>query len=296
MEPQFEGGHHNVMTHVMKPKKTKYLNIDTRFTDEYNDDASFNETKSYTITLPERINNVRSIKVLSTEIPVSFYNISKSLGNNSFKISNKSTSISKMVVLADGIYTSTTLATEINYEMGLLDLSGISYQTTNKKSVFSDTSTNSFVIYFDTDGSGNFDKFNFRSKLGWMLGFRNLSYNLTFVSGVTSESFINLNTMRYLFLVVDEYNNNLQNSFIAPMYGHIMNKKILARISVDNQIFPFGTVLHGSLHNGILVSDHRCYNGTVDLQRLNIQLVNEFGFPVNLNGLDFSFLLEIQYE
>lgn len=292
MEPEVNP-HTFVMTNVMKPKKTKYLNIDTRFTDEYTYDVSFNETKSYMITLPERINSVISIKVLSVEIPVSFYNISKSLGNNSFKISN--TSISKMVVLADGIYTHTTLVTEINYQMGLLGLSGISYQTTNKKSVFSDTSSNSFVINFDTDSSGNFDKFNFRSKLGWMLGFRNVSYNLLAVSGViTSESFINLNTMRYLFLVVDEFNTS-QNSFLAPMYGYIMNKKILARISVDNQVFPFGTVLHGNLNDGILVSDRRNYNGNIDIQRLNIQLVNEWGVPVNLNGLDLSFLLEIEY-
>ena len=298
MEPQInQYGENFVMTNVMKPKKIKYLNIDTRFTDEYNYDSSFNETKSYTITLPERINSVLSIKVLSAEIPVSFYNISKSLGNNSFKISNTSTSISKMVVLADGIYTSTTLATEINYEMGLLGLSGISYQTTNKKSVFSDTGNNSFVIYFNTDISGNYDKFNFRSKLGWLLGFRNESYSLTSVSGViTSESFINLNTTRYLFLVVDEYNNSFQNSFLAPMYGYIMNKKILARISVDNQGFPFGTVICGTEYNGNLVSDRRCYNGIIDLQRLGIQLVNEWGVPVNLNGLDFSFLLEVCYE
>lgn len=294
MEPEVNP-HTFVMTNVMKPKKTKCLNIDTRFTDEFTYDVSFNETKSYMITLPERINSVISIKVLSVEIPVSFYNISKSLRNNSFKISN--TSISKMVVLADGIYTSSTLVTEINYEMGLLGLSGISYQTTNKKSVFSDTSSNSFVINFDTDSTGNFDKYNFRSKLGWMLGFRNVSYNLSSVSGViTSESFINLNTMRYLFLVVDEFNNSFQNSFLAPMYGYIMNKKILARISVDNQVFPFGTVLHGNLNDGILVSDRRNYNGNIDIQRLNIQLVNEWGVPVNLNGLDLSFLLEIEYS
>ena len=296
MEPQFDGGHHNIMTNVMKPKKTKYLNIDTRFTDEYNyNDVSFNETKNYMITLPERINSVISIKVLSAEIPMSFYNISKSLGNNSFKITNTSSSISKTVVLADGIYTSTTLSTEINYEIGLLGLSGISYNTTNKKSVFSDTSSNSFIIYFNTDSSGNYDKFKFRSKLGWLLGFRNESYSLISVSGViTSESFINLNPIRYLFLVVDEF-NNCQNSFLAPMYGYIMNKKIISRISVDNQMFPFGTVLCAT-DNKNLVSDRRCYNGIIDLQRLGIQLVNEWGTPVNLNGLDFSFLLEIQYE
>jgi hypothetical protein len=290
MEPQFDGGSHLVMTNVMKPKKIKYLNIDSRFTDEYNyNDTSFNETKSYTITLPERINGVHSIKVLSVEIPVSFYNISKSLGNNYFKIVT-STSISKMIVLADGIYTSSTLATEINYEMGLLGLTGISYQITNKKSVFSDTSSNGVVVYFDTDTSGNSDKFNFRSKMGWLLGFRNISYNVASVTGViTSESIVNLNTMRYLFLVVDEYNNSFQNSFLAPMNKYIMNKKILARISIDNQGFPFGTVLCGTEYQ-------RCYNGSIDIQRLNLQLVNEFGIPVNFNGLDFSFLLEVCYE
>ena len=294
MEPQFIGGDHNIMTSVMKPNKTKYLNIDTRFTDEYGYDSSFNEPKSYTLTLPERINSVKSIKVISVEIPVSFYNISKSLGNNYLKILNTSTSTFDMVIISDGMYTSSTLSIEINNKIGLLSrLSGVNYEILNNKSVLKNTSNKNLVVYFDSDNSGNFDKYNFRSKMGWMMGFRDVSYNLT---SITSESIINVNTMRYIFLVVDEYNNNLQNSFLAPMYGYIMNKKILARISVDNQEYPFGSVLHGTLNNGILLSDNRCYNGAIDLQRLNIQLVNEFGFPVNLNGLDFSFLLEIVYE
>jgi hypothetical protein len=57
-----------------------------------------------------------------------------------------------------------------------------------------------------------------------------------------------------------------------------------------------GTVLPANEYNGLLLSDKRTYSGKVNLQKLKIQLVNEYGFPVNLNGLDFSFCLEIEYE
>ena len=107
---------------------------------------------------------------------------------------------------------------------------------------------------------------------------------------------VNTQTVRYLYLVVDEYNNSFPNTFLCPQNQYLMNKKVLARISVDPQIHPFGTVLTGNEANGVLISDQRTYSGKIDIQRLNIQLVNEWGMPVNLNGLDFSFVLEIEYE
>ena len=44
------------------------------------------------------------------------------------------------------------------------------------------------------------------------------------------------------------------------------------------------------------MSDTRYYNGKVDLQKLYIQILNEWGNPVDLNGLDFSFCLEVECE
>ena len=42
MEPNTtQYGSHMVMTNVVKPKRTKYLNIDTRFRDEYNYNDKF---------------------------------------------------------------------------------------------------------------------------------------------------------------------------------------------------------------------------------------------------------------
>ena len=77
-------GSHMVMSNVHKPTKTKYVNIDTKFSDEYNNFSVAN----YNITLPEHINDVKSLTVTNMELPMSFYNISSSLGNNSFQITN----------------------------------------------------------------------------------------------------------------------------------------------------------------------------------------------------------------
>ena len=146
---------------------------------------------------------------------------------------------------------------------------------------------------------GNFDKNNFRSKLGWALGFRKQTYTPS--SLITAESQLNLNTTRYIYLVVDEFSSGFTNSFVCPLNNYLLNKKILARISIDNNLVAYGLDYIGAVqisntYNGLLSSDIRYYNGNVDIQKMNINLVNEYGQPIYLNGLDFSFLLEVTYE
>ena len=72
------------MKNVKKESKTLYLNIDTKFRDEYNDNFDIN----YNITLPERINNLKSMYVTDMEVPLSYYVISDSLENNLFAINH----------------------------------------------------------------------------------------------------------------------------------------------------------------------------------------------------------------
>jgi hypothetical protein len=75
-----------------------------------------------------------------------------------------------------------------------------------------------------------------------------------------------------------------------------MDKSILARISINKTLSPYGTILFGNENNSVMKSDIRTYAGKIDIQRIDVQLVNEFGKPINLNGLDFSFLLKIEHE
>ena len=269
---------HMVMTNVYKPEKIKHINIDTQFHDEYHSTTSSDLMANFNITLPERINDVKSLCVTNIEIPVIFYNISKNLGNNTFQIDTTTYTV------PDGNYNINSLITAINYLSP-----GVTFSASNYK--ISITSAGK-TIYFQNDSNGVQEKYFAKSKLGWLLGFRKLSYDLT--DGITGESVFNMNGPKYLYLALEEFNKNVQNSFTSPLSSSLVNKNILARISMNNT--SFGSILNANSQNGLLISDKRSYNGKNDLQKLNVQLLNELGKPINLNGLDFSFCLEAIYE
>lgn len=278
-------GSHMVMTNVKKQSKTKFINIDTRFRDEYN----YLQTTNYNITLPERIPDVVTMTLKSVEIPISFYNISSNIGNNCFNITIGGTTT--LITIPDGNYDNTTLKSAINTA-----LTGYSliYNFSNSNSTFN-TGSGSITINFAVGSTGATDKYNIKSKLGWILGFRNISYTIT-TAVTTSESFIDLNGPRYLYLAIDEFNKGNQYSFVSPLYTSLINKNIIARISLDNNNHGFGKIMPANYSNGLLVSDCRNYTGKIDLLKLNVQLLDENGKNISLNGLDFSFCLEVEHE
>ena len=141
-------------------------------------------------------------------------------------------------------------------------------------------------------------KYNFKSRLGWLMGFRNQIYTgITSSTKITSECMYSLTGPRYLYLVVDEFTSNgNQKSFIAPLPSSVIAKHILSRITMDGINYPFMSVIPATCSNGLLLSDVRSYTGMVDIQKLNVQLVNYDGAQMNLNGADFSFCLKIEHE
>lgn len=294
-------GGHMVMTNVIKPTKKKFINIDTRFRDEYNTSSVVN----YNITLPERITEVKTIRVTNIEVPNSIYNISSIIGNNTLTLIKTTNGfISDTIVIPDGNYTPTSLLNLIYAELNTTFEGGISVSEINGKCKFINATPDSYTIDFSIDENGNFDKSIPRSKLGWVLGFRNITYDIK-GSAVTeplvpeslvSESLIDLNGPRYLYLAVDEFTKGNQHSFISPLPKSLINKNILARISVDSRTWSFGTIFPANKMSGNLVTDTRSYTGKTDLQKLNIQLLNEYGIPVDLNGMDLSFCLEVEHE
>jgi hypothetical protein len=295
MEPKIsQYGNHMVMTNVHKPMKIKYINIDTKFCDEY----SNLKTANYNLSLPHRITEVNSIKILNVELPITFYNVSSDLGNNVFKIFGESDL--KTITINNGQYllidtSFNSIFNEINtrlsssgYSNVKIDVSNVCYTTiTNKTS-------SAITINFDINNSG-VDKNNFKSKMGWMLGFTQPSYIIPANVSLISENIIDLNQTRYLYLVFDEFNKGSQNSFISPLSTSLINKSIISKLSLNSQLYPFGSIQPLNQYLG-LMSDQRVYTGKVDLQRFNIQLVNEYGLPINLNGKSFSFCIEVQHE
>jgi hypothetical protein len=287
---------HMVMTNVMQPTHKKYINIDTR-----NLDSSFNSVASHILNLPERINNVKSICVRNIEIPMSFYNVSANLGNNYFGVYDVTAGTSRTVILTDNEYTTSSLRDEINSKLtalgnGFADLSFNLVKNSIISSLKVGSSASTGVdVTFAVDSTNNFDKYNFKNKLGWMLGFRDLSYNIRQTTR-TAESIVDMNSYRYLYLVIDEFSKGNNNSFLTVNTMSQIKSNVIARITLNKTTYPFGAILPANNFNGLLLTDRRSYNGKVDLQKLKVQLVHENGVPVNLNGLGFSFCLEVEYE
>jgi hypothetical protein len=283
-----------VINPLKKRTIKKNLNIDSRFRENYYTTSSTN----YNINLPININEVVQMQLAAIELPTTYYVISKQYGNNFFSISANGLE-SQVITISDGNYDQNTIMNAINNQLSLLPApyNQILFRINLSNGI---TGTGETIVGF-TDLSGNTSlELNFQAdrfgiddrstplplKFGWCLGFRNGIYvnNLNYVS----EGIINITGSRYFFLVVDDYKNNVNNNFYSAFNSSVLNKNILARISLQANTFD---ILEQN--NLTLITTPREYFGPVDIQILNIQLLDEYGRIVDLNNMDFSFCLTL---
>lgn len=298
-------GSHMVMTNVMLPSKGKYLNMDTRHGKQVGKGANYN------MILPDRVDRVKSMKLTSAEIPITYYNISSALNNNVFGIVHYNTM--HIIKIPDGNYTIGGLISAINRAIDEANLTNIanhnitlSVDENTKKVAFKNIGTvYSVKIVFNVTQDCAVDTKDTKFKLGYLLGFRESSYDLPKKNGTddgtfTSESFYNLSTPRYLYLVIDEFSNGNPSSFVTMLQDSQVSKsQILAKITIDQGSYDSNVDKFGSIYfadEGEIITDTRVYTGPINLQRMNVQLVNEQGLIMNLNNMDFSFCLELTHE
>jgi len=293
------------------------LNIDTRFRENYYGSSSTN----FQVDLPLKLSSVLTMELTAIEIPQTFMNISKQMGNNFFTIivNAGETIEGGTIVLPTGSYLYSDLISFINNYISnvfkdtvylkyvfftsnitnvitsgsfLLGISGSGQTIVGINSSYLDVDKDkelfNFSLRFDLSLDENNDDTPLPLKLGWMLGFRNGAYenNCVFVS----EGLSNISGPQYVFLVVDDYNNNVNNGFYSAFTNSLLNKNILARISLQ-QSNIYNTT---SQNNLSVISYPRQYFGPVDVQKINVQLLDEYGRVVNLNNMDFSFCLSFQ--
>jgi len=294
MEPKVtQYGSQMIMTNVSPPIKRKFLNIDTKYRDAY--DAT--RPANYNITLSERINNIKSMRLSAIEVPMTFYNISANLGNNVFTITV--VGVKATIVIPDGQYDIQSLVDAVN---GQIEEAGqpypnIIFSVEDNFCVFSNSDLyNEYFIDFDVNIQGAMDMNNLMFKMGWLMGFRLPSYMIPPMTNMSSLSFLDLNGPRYLYLVLDEFQNSNPHSYVTLSRTCEINQNVLARITMNPIDYPFGTILPANTSNGFLVPDQRVYSGRINLERMNVQLINENGIPMDMNGMDFSFCMELEYE
>ena len=135
-------------------------------------------------------------------------------------------------------------------------------------------------------------------RLGWQLGFRVGQYSvpisdLNNINGaIISEGVCFINGPQYCFVSINDYNNSSNNFFRAAFSESILSPHILGRINLTKGLQNNSVYKSGQDDNYTdSLNRTREYFGPVDIQRLSIQLLDEFGRIINLNNMDWSFVL-----
>ena len=325
------------------------LNIDSRFRPNYYQTSSSDQR----LTLPYKFENVINMRLASIEIPLSYYAISRALGNNSMVISwdisgnDPAAKHFVRITLPDGNYETsineTTGATLIESAMNAAlrdpnqDILG-GGQTINSDASFSlvytvDHTSGRSIFAIDPSGitdyngvlttnpnhlrfrilmsvNGNQTDTDLKAKdletealplyLGWQLGYRTNIYDSGppfDVSGVgmvpptpvISEGLCYIKGPQYLFVAIDDYNNNVNNYYVSAYTDSINNNNILARINLASIQQSNGVYQTGEDDGfSTQINRSRNYFGPVNIEKLRITLYDEYGRIVNLNNMDWS--------
>lgn len=131
--------------------------------------------------------------------------------------------------------------------------------------------------------------------MGWILGFRFPNYTVEPNSIVTAETICDFTRPRYLYLSIENCHKEYKkHSFDSCLFLDHVDKHIISRITLENRGFPYGSLLPANIVNGLLVSDTRIFREPIKMKKLHIKILNEYGYVMNLNGFDVSFLLILE--
>jgi len=143
---------------------------------------------------------------------------------------------------------------------------------------------------------------------GWMMGFRKDKYTISYLANpvinstegmfnlkeynwhLESESSYGSNIQNYVFLELDDHNKSFNtNKFITNSYESQLGNNVIGRVSV---VSGMNTIITNTQNDFIFKK--RDYFGPVKIERIHIKLLNKLGEPIELNGNDFSFMIEFE--
>jgi hypothetical protein len=208
---------------------TRFINIDTayrlnansegdnfRYRDLTSQHLSSYSSSNFTFDLNERLDKVLRLQLVSVNIPLSWYAIDDAYGTNTFAINDT------IISIKSGNYSKIEIIDAIQTQLTLADPSyNITFDHINQK-VTIGLKSNDILYFYKDEGvlSSSNGKKNYN--LGWILGFRNSEYYsevaTDLVDGIyyyESESLIDITGTKYIYMVLDDFNNNVHDKGIV---------------------------------------------------------------------------------
>jgi hypothetical protein len=202
------------------------LNLNSCFRDNYYN----SKISNFHIDLPETFKKIVAIEFTAYTIPISIHSINSS--NNYFLIKNNTTSVSSVIDISYGNYStpcSNRIVSPADRNIkpvisGKLTTYDISYNidVISGKSVFTNNSTTntSYTLLFNTDSNKEFEERPLPVKLGWKLGFRYGEYILKAGESIMSEGIVDFDSPKYLYVSITDFTNSGTNNCSASAPGH----------------------------------------------------------------------------
>jgi hypothetical protein len=123
-------------------------------------------------------------------------------------------------------------------------------------------------------------------RFGWMIGYRQNYYAGAIY--YKSESILDVLGPRYLFLIVNDFNKSNNVNYLTASKLGMLPDNIIARLSLKGAAFNIQSQNDFSVY-----SEPRYYYGPVNISKLEIKIIDEFGRIIDLNSNDFSFTLKM---
>ena len=299
----------------------RVINIDTRFRDNYNETPS----NDFYVDLQNEFHNVLSMEVVSIEVPNNIYQIID--GNNTFTITETLADNSTQqypISLIPGNYGGsgdfmTYMSTTFNIQFRDTYNGEIGYS-------FVDGSFNLFgkldaqtgliepsdarVVFYINDNTGKTElyantassKLNLEFNVSPTNPYRDIGYLLGYTDKIyvnqnkhISEKIFQINGLTYFYLAIDDFTHHSIRTITNNYKNSNISQNILSRFPMVAR--KFGGNLDEKQFSGS-VGRKRKYNGPVNIKRLRISLIDEFGNYLDIKNGDWfiSILFRTQYQ
>jgi len=246
--------------------------------------------------IPSEIKNVVSMRLISLDIPRSWYLISKNNKNTCFEIivtiisEENIESQTYNIEVPEGNYSATLLEDFLNntyfYKSNndnLLKYICFVIHPHNNKTTFEilDERVNISLQFSDEYNDNPLKTF------GWLCGFRLTNY-LNVTNKLVSEGIFDNGNENYIYVIINDYQYNTNHMNIVGFDKSVLNENVLAKVPFKNTNWSF------FLNDTNPLSQFREYNGPVNISKLHIKLIDKYGCIINLNNMDIA--LTIQFE
>jgi hypothetical protein len=240
----------------LKNTINRFVNIDSQFR-QYTNGADSTAT-DYTLDLSDTLKNTLKLSLYSYQIPFSWYAIDTAYGNTCLWILDTSGNAIPVSV-PPGNYTQLEFTAQLNQSFSD---AGFTFPTVPINTPVSYNANSGIITLNLWDGSHNpipsfhinattrilFYDFTgalqcktscrsssnhfFNNTLGWLMGYR-LPYINVDPSGNKASAILDLNGVKYLILVLDDYNQNHVNNSLVSISQYSNNLKIPSYYSPD---------------------------------------------------------------